>query len=136
MFEEILVLLLINFINPADSAGGTMYPSGIKECDKLHYNFPPEATKAANLVLSMPVYDGNNILVPPGIYEAIIVNNNNEIILMQSNEIKGKLPVGQTVKMPQKCYIPTISAKKLSPNHILVIYKNDDIEAYSTLLAP
>lgn len=136
MIENILVFLFLTYVNPADPSGNTMYPSGVKDCDKFYFNSPPAASKTPNLVLSMPVYDAENKIIPPGIYETKLSQDTGQILLIQSQEIKAKLPIMQIATLDKTYLIPTVNVKKLSSKHILIILKMDNTEIFSTLYAP
>lgn len=136
MIESLLISAILTFVNPADPSGKTMYPSGVKDCDNFYYQHPPYASKNPNLVLPYQVYDGENNLIQPGIYESIISTNSSLILLVQSGEIKARLPVSNVTNLPVKRFIPVIEAKKLSSGHVQVIYKVNDAEIYSILATP
>ncbi|EKE04726.1 MAG: hypothetical protein ACD_20C00015G0003 [uncultured bacterium] len=136
MIESLIIFAFLTFTSLADPTGQTLYPSGVKECDDLHFNFPPHASKRPNLVLSTPVYDGENKLIPQGIYEAEFSEETGQILLLQSKEIKAKLPVMQVLTTDREYQIPTIKAKNLSSKHVLIIYKYGYSEIQSTLSTP
>ncbi|OGH96741.1 MAG: hypothetical protein A2104_10265 [Candidatus Melainabacteria bacterium GWF2_32_7] len=136
MLESLIIFTFLSFVEPIDPTGKTLYPSGIKECDDLHYDLPPHASKNPNLALSTPIYDAENKLIPPGIYEAELSETTGQILLLQSKEIKAKLPIMQSISTNHRYQIPIIKAKTLSSKHVLIIYKYENTEIQSTLSTP
>ncbi|MFH0703309.1 MAG: hypothetical protein V2B14_07245 [bacterium] len=132
MIENIIAILIINYINPADPS--TIYPSGAKECDK-YFNLP-EPSKSPLLRLNIPIYDKDNNLIEPGIYEAELIEKDNLIILLKSREIIAKLPVAQIINLAQKNFIPTVNIQILDSKRVLIIYKNGNIEAHCFVAKP
>ncbi len=118
------------YFNPADPAGKSMYPSGVKEIDKFYYEAYPTSKKPV-LKLNVPVYGLKHRGIEPGIYEAILTSDKKSILLFQSNKLKAQLPVTKIITLSQKCYIPKIDTQRLSSDQILIVYKIENFEIQS-----
>ena len=58
MITELLLIAAAGIINPMDMSGHSMYPSGVKECDKYPM-YPYPASKLAKLTLPHPIISDN-----------------------------------------------------------------------------
>lgn len=125
-------LFIAAFINPADFNERTTYPSGLKDIDNVYYQYHP-ATKNPILKLDMPINTSQDSSIEPGFYQAALSGDKKYILLYQISELKAQFPVSQIISLSQKCFIPTVTAERLNPNQIIIIYRADNTEVRSIL---
>jgi len=125
MIFELLVSLLLCDINPADPTGKTIYPSGNRDFDDGFMNYP--ASKYPVLKITVPVFDKDDNIVNPGMYEAML--REKQIILIQSGEIIAILPVIVIRSLPVKSYLTEAKASILDTEYVLITFRENMVEA-------
>lgn len=125
MIIELLFALMISDVNPSDFTGKTMYPSGIKDCDKDI--FSPPASKLPVLKISAPIIDRNGKYIDAGIYQAKLVDKN--IIIMQGETLIASLPALKIKYMPYSFSISECLFKKVNSELVIITFRENKIEA-------
>lgn len=125
MLFELLVSLMIGEINPSDFTGKTIYPSGIKDCDKDILALP--ASISPVLKLPMPIFDKTKNVIKPGIYQVKLIDK--LLILSEGDKIIAKLPALKIRYLPYNQSISECFFKKENPELATITYRENNIEA-------
>lgn len=125
MLFELFVSLLIGEINPADFTGKTIYPSGIKDCDKDILALP--ASNLPVLKLPMPIFDKTKNVIKPGMYQVKLVDK--FLVLSEGDKIIAQLPVLKIRYLPYNQIVSECIFKKANYTIVTITYREKNIEA-------
>jgi len=139
MIEYLISLMIAAIPKFDDYFPNPSYPSGVMGSEKDNYslyndqvNRKPSSSNPV-LRLTMPVYDYKGSQVKPGMYEIIFLEKENRLGLIQSGEIIAKLPIVQKISLSKKIVLPEAKFEILNSEQLMIIYKNQNIEAESVL---
>ena len=85
MITELLLIAATGVINPMDMSGHSMYPSGVKECDK-YPQFPYPTSKLAKLTLPHPILSDNGEVINSGHYLVGLSVSKNSILVFDGRK--------------------------------------------------
>ena len=95
MITELVLIAAAGIIDPMDMSGHSMYPSGVKECDK-YPRFAPPKSKLATLTLPQSILSGTGDIISSGHYLAALSVSKNEILIFEGRKELFTLPVEHT----------------------------------------
>ena len=87
MIPELFLIAAAGVINPMDMSDFSMYPSGVKECDKYpKYAYP--TSKLATLTLPRAIISSDGRIIPSGHYLAGLSVSGAELLVFEGrNEL-------------------------------------------------
>lgn len=136
MLNTLILSALICALPSHDRDERMIYPSGIKDYDAINAIGNP-ISKYPVLSLQIDVTDQSGNEISPGMYQAKLSEDKTQILLIESGNIVGKLPIIQSLAFGYKNSVPEISASLISPENkkLLVILKTEDLQLYGILYA-